>query len=237
MQNRAKCWQISISWPEFVAVFLLLFFAPGNGQRWAKGDEEEFDQRGCQGPPDGHHRRHSDRPIYLWKMQGEMLHLHTGTHCCICHPNYASILGFLSGSPRKNHIKSSEFKYTAQQNEGSIWWLQFNSTRQSHFLEAGSNNDCKVLAAFVQMRQPTGEWRENLQDSPCSDMLLLVATNQFPLILSGCFWTVEHLFQCTPTLQLWHIHMCHGQTVDCVSVSRRRHQEAGQYTRRSRGGL
>lgn len=137
--------------------FLLLFFAPGNGQRWAKGDEKEFDQRGCQGPPDGHHRRHSDRPIYLWKMQGEMLHLHTGTHCYICHPNYASTLGFLSGSPRKSHIKSSELKYTAQQKEGSIWWLQFNSTRQSHFLEAGSNNDCKVLAAFVQMRQPTGE--------------------------------------------------------------------------------
>lgn len=53
---------------------------PGNGQWWAEGDEKEFDQRGCQGPPDGHHRRHSDRPIYLWKMQGEMLHLHTGTH-------------------------------------------------------------------------------------------------------------------------------------------------------------
>lgn len=71
------------------------------------------------------------------------------------------------------------------------------------------------------MRQPTGEWRENLQDSPCSEMLLLVvATNQFPLILPPP-----------------HIHMCHGQTVDCVSVSRRRHQEAGQYTRRSRGGL
>lgn len=119
--------------------------------------------------------------------------------------------------------------------------MQFNSKRQSHFLEAGSNNDCKVLAAFVQMRQTAGEWRENLQDSPCYEMLLLVvATNQLPLlILSGCFWIVEHFFQCTPpTLQLWHIHMCHGQTVDCVSVSRvwSRYQEADQYTRRSRGG-
>lgn len=61
----------------------LLFFCAGNGQWRAEGDEKEFDQRGCQGPPDGHHRRHSDRPIHLWQMQGEELHLHAGTHADI----------------------------------------------------------------------------------------------------------------------------------------------------------
>lgn len=59
------------------------FFSLGNGQWWAERNQKEFDQRGCAGPPDGHHRRYPDWPIHLWQMQGEELHLHTGTeHRC-----------------------------------------------------------------------------------------------------------------------------------------------------------
>lgn len=58
----------------------LHFLSLGNGQWWTEGNQKEFDQRGCQGPPDGHHRRHPNWPIHLWQMQGEELHLHTGTN-------------------------------------------------------------------------------------------------------------------------------------------------------------
>lgn len=70
-----------IEWPEittYIWKFFLCCHCLGNGQWRAEGNEEEFDQRSCQGPPDGHHRRHSDWFIHLWQMQGEELHLHTG---------------------------------------------------------------------------------------------------------------------------------------------------------------
>lgn len=59
-------------------------FHVGNGQWWAEGNEKEFDQRGCQGPPDGYYRRHADWSIHLWQVQGEVLHLYTGKDFIVC---------------------------------------------------------------------------------------------------------------------------------------------------------
>lgn len=88
------CWSHLMPWCVSVVMAVLkysfyIFFSSGNGQWWTEGNQKEFDQRGCQGPPDGDHRRHPNWPFHLWQMQGEELHLHTGTNY---HPTSVSLL-------------------------------------------------------------------------------------------------------------------------------------------------